>query len=295
MSSLKISRFKIKFQALENIQLPKYAGSTLRGAFGHALKNMACLTSFEKNGVCKCEPVETCLYRQLFDPPAKELSFHTRVQDIPAPFVIETYGLPENLEEGEIVDFFMTVIGEFAHNQIAIIQFAWQRALATGLGKTNKFSESAQSKLLSFDLCDQPLNTFESSSKINIQLLTHTRIQHHGRILGCHDFDIKIFCHNLARRYLSLLEIYGSEVEDNKKISEIYEDIQKIEGCVNLERVSWARWSNRQKQKMQMDGLIGCIELRHVSEDLYRCLYLGQWLHVGKGSVFGLGHYVIKS
>ena len=42
---------------------------------------------------------------------------------------------------------------------------------------------------------------------------------------------------------------------------------------------------------MNLDGLMGSITLENVSEELYDYLYLGQWLHVGKGCVFGLGQY----
>lgn len=54
-------------------------------SFGHALKSMACLTASRNKGVCRCEPAERCLYRQLFDPPKKVLKYQDRIQDIAPP------------------------------------------------------------------------------------------------------------------------------------------------------------------------------------------------------------------
>ncbi len=52
----------------------------------------------------------------------------------------------------------------------------------------------------------------------------------------------------------------------------------------------WARYSNRQKQKMNLKGITGSVELCYISEELYHLLHLEQWLHVGKGCVLGLGN-----
>lgn len=291
-----ISRFSIKFQALENIQLPKYAGSTLRGAFGHALKNIACLTAARNQGVCCCSPVESCLYRQLFDPAPKVLSYQDRTkrQTIAPPFVIEAHALATTLLKDEISTFYMVLIGEFAHQQKIMIEFAWQRALAEGIG-VNLSKGSAQSKLISITLCDQPSSKATMYSTIDVEFLTHTRLQHHGKFLEAKDFNVSIFLNAILRRYLSLVEAYSDLKINIKEIQDLYKNSAQIIGSAQLEWVNWSRYSNRQKQKMNLDGFVGTVRLHHINEQLLHYLYLGQWLHVGKGCVFGLGHYVLTA
>lgn len=289
-----ISRFSIKFQALENIQLPKYAGSTLRGAFGHALKSLACLTASRNKGVCRCSPVESCLYRQLFDPAPKILAYQGRKQTIAPPFVIEAHTLGTVIAKNEIAVFYMVLIGEFAHQQKMMIELAWQRAMAEGVG-INLSKGNAQSKFVAMELCDQPHSKAMMPSTVDVEFFTHTRLQHHGKFLEAKDFNVQIFLNAILRRYLSLVEVYSDVAMDIDKIKALYKNTSEIVGTAELEWVNWSRYSNRQKKKMHLDGLMGTVRIHHINEQLLHYLYLGQWLHVGKGCVFGLGHYVLRT
>ena len=293
MSNFPISRFSIKFQALEDVQFPKYAGSTLRGAFGHALKNIACLTASQHSGVCQCQPATHCLYRQLFDPAAKLLKRQDRIQDIPPPFVIEANTLAEQIKQGETATFHMTLIGKMAHQQQVIIQLAWQRALAVGFGKYLSVGRP-QAQLLSFQICDTPQIGAEATSEIEIELMSHARLQHYGQFLTPETFQAEHFCRAVFRRYLTLAEVYADMALDAAQVNLLYQQIAQVTGTAQLEWMSWSRWSNRQKQKMDLDGLMGKISLHNVSDELFNYLYLGQWLHAGKGCVFGLGHYQLR-
>ena len=294
MKNLNISRYRIKFKANQNIQLPEYAGSSLRGAFGHALKNIACLTAGLNNGHCKCQPVESCLYRRIFDPVKQRLILQDRLQDVAPPFVIEAHSLSTKILAGQEAYFYMTLVGDFAHNQQMMIQMAWQRALAVGIGGYHSTGQ-AQSQLVSFELCDRPQLNWQTSGNLRAQFLSHARIQHYGQILTVENFDPVIFCRSVIRRYLTLSEVYSDCHLSAAEVKSLYDDMNNVQGEYQVDQVKWSRWSNRQKQKMQMDGLLGEIKLNHVSDQLAEILYLGQWLHVGKGSVFGLGQYVLKN
>ena len=293
MCNLTISRYRIKFKANQNIQLPEYAGSSLRGAFGHALKNIACLTAGLNKGHCKCQPVESCLYRRIFDPAKQKLILQDRLQDVAPPFVIEAHSLSTKVLAGQEAYFYMTLVGDFAHNQQMMIQMAWQRALAVGIGSYHNTGQ-AQSQLISFELCDRPQLNWQTSENLRVQFLSHARIQHHGEILTVENFDPVIFCRSVVRRYLTLTEAYSEQSLSSACVKSLFDDVNHVQGEYRVDHRRWSRWSNRQKQKMQMDGLLGEVILQHVSNQLADILYLGQWLHVGKGSVFGLGQYVLQ-
>ena len=64
---------------------------------------------------------------------------------------------------------------------------------------------------------------------------------------------------------------------------------------VALRDVAWTRWSNRQKKTVPLDGVTGQFVLEAVPPALQPFLHYGQWLHVGKNSMLGLGQYQIMS
>lgn len=63
-----------------------------------------------------------------------------------------------------------------------------------------------------------------------------------------------------------------------------------------LEWQDWARYSSRQKTRMQVGGLMGSITLS--GGDLaswWPLLWLCQWLHLGKFTSMGLGRYRLSA
>jgi CRISPR/Cas system endoribonuclease Cas6 (RAMP superfamily) len=62
---------------------------------------------------------------------------------------------------------------------------------------------------------------------------------------------------------------------------------------VNVEWQDWTRYSSRQRTRMQMGGIVGSAELDTAGMDSegWAGLWLGQWLHIGKQTSMGLGHY----
>jgi hypothetical protein len=57
---------------------------------------------------------------------------------------------------------------------------------------------------------------------------------------------------------------------------------------------NWSRFSGRQKQRVQMGGLMGPITYAGDLHDYLPLLALGELIHVGKGTVFGNGQYQIE-
>jgi len=56
----------------------------------------------------------------------------------------------------------------------------------------------------------------------------------------------------------------------------------------------WSRFSGRQKQRIKMGGLVGLVTYAGDLADYLPLLALGEFIHVGKGTVFGNGQYRIK-
>lgn len=55
------------------------------------------------------------------------------------------------------------------------------------------------------------------------------------------------------------------------------------------------RWSNRQKQQLPLDGLVGQIGFDSAAvQAFWPLLKAAELTHIGKGTVFGLGKYVLR-
>ncbi|WP_435932181.1 CRISPR system precrRNA processing endoribonuclease RAMP protein Cas6 [Moraxella bovoculi] len=286
--NIKIARYRISFCADNDMHLPSYAGSALRGMFGHALKSMACPTANGRS--CRCQ--EDCLYRTLFDPP--QTHTHDRKQDTPPPFIIEARSLPRHIKAGQTAYFYMTLIGKVAHSEQMMIELAWRRALSMGFDQKDKTKATA--KFIGMSKFDSPFGSPIKPmppTELILDLLTPTRIQHHGKLLNSQDLTASLFCQALMRRYVQLSAAYGDKPDDDE-LKSVYQDIENVTGECYLSYRAWSRFSHRQHRVIPQDGLVGRIELHGVSERLYHYLHLGQWLHIGKGTVFGLGQYQLR-
>ena len=133
MVALPVARYRFTAQVQQPMPLPEYAGSLLRGQFGAALRNVACMT---RQPTCAgCPLLQTCPYTRIFEaqPPPKGQHTLQDFSQIPNPYVMEppTPGA-RVLAAGDTLEFNMVLIGQ-ALEQLALIVFALQRALSQGL------------------------------------------------------------------------------------------------------------------------------------------------------------------
>ena len=90
---------------------------------------------------------------------------------------------------------------------------------------------------------------------------------------------------SINHRYLKLT---NQEIKKLFFIPE-YEEVYK-----NLTFKELIRYSNRQKTKMNLGGIIGEIVYRNVDENSYKLLKLGEIIGVGKQVTFGLGDIKVE-
>lgn len=94
--SLQLARLRFTLRAEQSCALPAYLGSTLRGAFGHALKQASCSI---RHGECaRCPLAEACTYPLVFEGTLRQ-SAHARRDTPPHPFVLRPPALRLNLRD----------------------------------------------------------------------------------------------------------------------------------------------------------------------------------------------------
>src|SRR5713226_6777804 len=84
---LAISRYELRLRAEEACSLPAFLGSTLRGAFGHALRDAVRVID---GGDCDgCSSADPCAYHYLFETPVPPHVTQLRGQrEAPVPFIL---------------------------------------------------------------------------------------------------------------------------------------------------------------------------------------------------------------
>jgi hypothetical protein len=214
-TTLPIARYALTARVQQPLSLPDYAGSLLRGQFGAALRNVVCMT---RAPTCPgCQLIATCPYTRIFEAPPPPKGSHT-LQDfssIPNPYVIEPPAPGARLlDAGDTFEFHLVLIGH-ATEQLALIVFALQRALAQGLTRqrvptdllqVDWVDEAGQAHLIWH--IDQPVlhehlakvtipainnvaanacvtsATGQNNQSISLQISTPLRLQSQGKPLG---------------------------------------------------------------------------------------------------------------
>ncbi len=130
-----------------------------------------------------------------------------------------------------------------------------------------------------------------TSSTLNLLFLTPTRLKYGERLTPQLEFHILV--RNLLRR-VSLLSYFHWEEELDFDFKGLIEDSKNVRVLrSDLKWYDWERYSNRQEVRMKMGGFIGPVVFEGDFSPFIPFLFLGEYVHVGKGTSFGLGKYKI--
>ncbi|MGP8322062.1 MAG: CRISPR system precrRNA processing endoribonuclease RAMP protein Cas6 [Methanosarcinaceae archaeon] len=315
---MKFTRHHFNLSPVTGLILPPYKGSTLRGGFGHALKRVACMNRGEECTGCILR--STCVYSYIFET-ALFNGAHGKTEGfrLPHPFIIEPS--PDGRQfykTGDTLDFNLILVGQ-AINYIPHVILAFEELGKIGIGKNRgEYRDNGKyrlDKVIStgcncemtiydgkshviddtgvMDSADLLNASYDSGcSKITLRFLTPARIKYNGNFID--DLDFAILMRNLLRRLSWLAEIHcddkwnldwkGIISRAEVGVKTVYSDL-----CWH----DWERYSNRQEKRLKMGGFMGDITFEGDLAEFLPFLRLGEYLHVGKGTVYGLGKYEI--
>lgn len=303
-SAYPLARYRLDFTATSAIRLPEYAGSALRGAFGHALRQLACTTRAK---TCQgCMLATSCPYPAVFEP-QKPQGGTLALTTPPVPYVIEPPAWGERHHaQGDTLQFHFTLTG-CATDHLNIVIMAWQRALARGVGAgdgtarletihhctpqgetlIHRSGEPVLPHAHTITLSEQPLQ-----AEATLEFITPLRLQENGHALPPSRITAKPLLTALLRRASLLAEHYaGAPLYNTEQFALFAKAAASIEARTDLTWRDWTRYSSRQGRTMQLGGCIGHVTLRGDLAPFSDALRLGTWLHVGKEAAFGLGQY----
>ena len=315
MNGFYFSRFIFTIRGKSTLLLPAYKGSTLRGGFGHAFRRIVCV--YRDRECADCLLKEKCVYSWVFETPvpngAEILRKYTAA---PHPFVIEppmddqrTYRADDEMSFGltligravDYMPYFIYAFEELGHIGIGkgkgnfqLVEVAEESPLHNGKPKKQVIYRGNDKMLAETDGPVKWQDIMEplSSSKLRLLFLSPTRIKYENSLTK--ELEFHIFFRNLLRR-ISLLSYFhcGQKLDDSgfKGLIEQAGNIKTVKRDLHWE--DWERYSNRQETRMKMGGFMGEAVYEGDFSPFWPYIRLGEYVHVGKGSGFGLGKYTV--
>lgn len=301
--SLPVTRLYFTASVSRDFSFPDYAGSLLRGAFGHALLSLALLPHTDNR---PCALKDSCPYCQLFAALPIQSNGLKGIRNRPAPYVIEPPIIKHPLTKGESFRFGLVLIGQ-AHDYLEVIVLAFARALARGLGAgrtpcalTSVTQEDGATiwqagRRAMAELTPMTLAQVPGTTRAQLIFTSPLRLQSQGSPIKRHELDARRLLITLARRCQLLADIHQNGQATQLNFDELVSTAASIRlSSELLQWFDWERYSSRQRRSMKLGGLIGTLTLEGDLSPFTDILHLGQWLHVGKETTFGLGQYTLN-
>lgn len=299
---------EIRARARESIELPAFAGSSLRGAFGHALKDVVCVVAHRE---CeRCRLAGACSYPYLFETPRPEGARRLRgARAVPHPYAFHGLEGPQVLATGAPFEFGVTLIGSAVESAPLVIE-ALRRAAERGLGPNRgrfdlcevavRNRPNAEPLLLlggealqsppERDLAVARTSAFTrdlSGGRAIVEFTAPARLTWNGGLSA--EVPFHVLARNLLRRASSLLEFHEAvdlDVDFRGWIARA-ERVDTVAARFEVE--DRLRYSTRQGRRMNLAGVLGRAVYAGELEPFAPLLGLGQLVGVGKGTTFGLG------
>ncbi len=289
-------------------RLPGYLGSTLRGAFGWALKRCSCMLKRQQCPTCVLQ--KTCAYSVLFatEPyEGKQQGSVVNVRPHPLVFQPDSHGMFGGIT-GESWDFSLLVIGharEFQPHVIFSVKTMGEAGIGTGAkhglgrfavdkvtvnattiydGATGHMDNTAEVRNLALG----PAN--HGVRQLCVHLRTPLRLKQENKLQT--DLPFHVLVRSSLRRIAALEIAYGQEGQGEPELD--YRGLVRRAEEVRLKesRLRWRelqRYSNRQRQKVSLSGLMGTAIYEGELGEFVPLLDYASHVHVGKQTLFGLG------
>ncbi len=254
-----------------------------------------------------CPLTESCIHPYIFDTPRPQHAEKMRRYDrVPHPFVLQPSSPQRASAPGAgATDLSITLIGR-ANRYAAYVVLALAAAGARGVGpgrpvmtlRAVGMPDASGEPGDWFAYPGEPLPAAMPTAPeppacpglVEIRLLTPLRLKDPDGLVAPERFRPAHLLRSLVRR-VSLLSYFHTDTPletDFRGLIAAAERVRMVDS--HLTWLDWTRRSARQGTTMQMGGLLGRLTLDlSAAEELWPYLWLGRWVHAGKGATMGLG------
>jgi CRISPR/Cas system endoribonuclease Cas6 (RAMP superfamily) len=302
---LEIGRYRLWISPASALVPNRFLGSAWRGVLGWELKRLVCTV---RRDVCPgCMLYYTCVYSYIFEtPPPPHSEKMRKYIAAPHPFI---------LAPGEAVDgrypLELTLVGR-ANSMVGYLVQAISRAGRTGLRPLQQpFGIAAveqeghvgggdwrpifeENRLLPGPPSVPPAPV--PPPRLRVILITPLRLRRMETHVRPDNFRFSDLFSNLLRR-VSLLSYFHGQAPLETDFAGLVARSRAVElHRADLRWEELARYSRRQHARLLTGGLLGEFELDSDQlGEMWEYLWLGQFIHAGKGATMGLGRYAITA
>lgn len=305
---LPVARYRFSLIADSPVQFPAYAGSTWRGLFGNVLKRSVCVT---REPDCRaCLLWRQCVYSYVFETP-RPVQPDTILRHsgaVPHPFVIRPLATSGGqFEVGECMGIELLLVGR-GNAHLPYVVHTFSEMGKAGITKLNGRFHLEQIAQADAEQQWQPVYSKAAGlcamepcvvapervacDAVRLSFVTPYRSLQQNNLVRPGDFTARQFLGTLLRR-VSMLQAFHTDsplVADFKRLTGLMDEVVVVEN--KLRWHDWTRYSSRQKNLIKMGGLAGSVVLRgDALTEFLPLLQVGEWVHVGKATVMGLGEY----
>ena len=294
-------------------RLPVYLGSTVRGILAASFRQLVCVTQAP---VCDgCLLLNRCPYPYIFEtppPPHMPEALRKRFHQAPRPYVFQ---VPRIYRGEPVLSLGLVLVGRAIDYLPYVIYVLEQTGQTKGLGRSrvrytlaqvidNAAPETPVIYTAAHGIVQetvQPITwsgvmtpTDRDIDSITLEFLTPLRLKKYG---GYQDKADRITFTTLVELLLGRLEALGvfhcgAAWGEHTGLREAARDIQVSAKHMQFQQLQ--RYSNRHKQKLPLDGLVGTMSFQGPLAPFLPLLRMGALVHIGAGTAFGLGQYRIE-
>ncbi|HHY73711.1 MAG TPA: CRISPR system precrRNA processing endoribonuclease RAMP protein Cas6 [Bacillus bacterium] len=320
LSKLKLVKFTAIYEAgPDGLDLPPFKGATFRGSFGHIFREIACMCSHNENGFAS-KHFDYCAYAYIFEttsPDGAEVLVNN--ESIPRPFLLDppndmrTYYAPgERFTLGftlfgkgiEYLPYFIYVLNAMGNQGFGKGQKQASLRQVFTVDKHGDLINSiyqAEDRLIrndfppitGEDILASNINLDSLAQTCHIHFISPARLKYGGEFVSAPEFHMVL--RSAIRRITALLYFHHDEPKLGFDFQELFQRAENEITCIesNVEWTSWERYSNRQKQRLKMGGIVGHAVYKGDFTPYVPWLQLAEWSNIGKNPVFGLGRVKI--
>ena len=305
--------FGLRFE--KGIAFRSPASFIFRNNIGFQLKRLTCILRSSECGSCILN--KTCIYSSVYETPIDKNNKIIKGRDRAShPYLVYS-DAPTGLKTERInIDIVLigTAVNYFPYILLTMINigksgilrdrihFDVESVLCQGksvLNRKDDYCENVSPLIWDWDGSALAENKNERIKEVALAFLSPLRIKHNGKLVST--ITYKDILYGAARRVDILDNLFGNGSLASRGVTA--DSLGFIESASNgkefLSRLKWtdySRYSARQKQSMQMGGLMGKAVVKGAfSSKELAFLKAAELFHIGKNASFGLGKVEVRA
>ncbi len=312
LSAPPLGRYRFWIRPFQTVRGEEPWGGLWRQSLGRALRRVCCQTRLRSCDPCPVR--EACAYPYLLETRRGAEGPAGAGDPVPRPLILrldrpQAVGL--EVEAGKELDLGFVLVGR-ANRHLGLVTDALQRASFYGLGPervrfqlleverevelgSGRWESVMRRQAVDPAELAPPVPPPYPGGPVLVRFRTPTRLKTGGRGIRPESFRLGHLFGSLLRRLALLQQFHAGEEHAGPvdRLLALARELEPVEAELRWE--SWVRPGRRREGPVRMGGIVGRLLIDDPRlEPLWPYLWMGQWIHVGRGTGMGLGRLEVQ-